>query len=62
MRSVPDVAFVKSNLVARQHEPELILKTVTTMMFRLVPDVETHRFSDTTLSGLVDPKGSANPG
>ena len=27
MRSVPDVAFVISNLIARQHASELILKT-----------------------------------
>ena len=28
MRSVPDVAFVLSNLIARQHASEPILKTV----------------------------------
>jgi len=28
MRSVPDVAFVISNLIARQHASEPILKTV----------------------------------
>ena len=44
LRSVPDVAFVISNLVARQHAPKLILKTVTAMMFGLVPDVSAHRF------------------
>ena len=39
MRSVPDVAFVISNLIARQHASELILKTVTSMMFGLVLDI-----------------------